>query len=86
MTTHSSILAWKNRMDRGAWRTTVHGAAKELDTLGNQTTATTYFLRNVSRCLSPLVSPVTVISPSHQEAGASTCLLSSAVLEGARAF
>ena len=24
MATHSSILAWKNSMDRGAWRATVH--------------------------------------------------------------
>ena len=31
MGTHSSILAWKNLMDRGAWRATVHGVAKELD-------------------------------------------------------
>ena len=23
--THSSILAWKNLMDRGAWQATVHG-------------------------------------------------------------
>ena len=28
MATHSSILAWKNPMDRGAWRAvTVHGVA-----------------------------------------------------------
>ena len=26
--THSSILAWKNPMDRGAWQATVCGAAK----------------------------------------------------------
>ena len=25
---HSSILAWKNPMDRGAWWATVHGAAE----------------------------------------------------------
>ena len=25
MVTHSSILAWENPMDRGAWRATVHG-------------------------------------------------------------
>ena len=25
METHSSILAWKNSMDRGAWQATVHG-------------------------------------------------------------
>ena len=26
--THSSILAWRLPMDRGAWRATVHGVAK----------------------------------------------------------
>ena len=31
MATHSSILAWENLMDRGAWRATVHGVAKESD-------------------------------------------------------
>ena len=31
MVTHSSILVWKNPMDGGAWRATVHGVA-ELDT------------------------------------------------------
>ena len=28
MATHSSILAWRVPVDRGAWRATVHGAAK----------------------------------------------------------
>ena len=28
MVTHSSILAWRIPMDRGAWQATVHGAAK----------------------------------------------------------
>ena len=28
MVTHSSILAWKNSMDRGAWKATVHGVTK----------------------------------------------------------
>ena len=28
MATHSSILAWGNPMDRGAWYATVHGVAK----------------------------------------------------------
>ena len=28
MATHSSILAWKNPMDRGAWQATVHGSQK----------------------------------------------------------
>ena len=31
MTTHSSILAWKTPMDRGAWWATDHGIS-ELDT------------------------------------------------------
>ena len=28
MGTHSSILAWRTPMDRGAWQATVHGIAK----------------------------------------------------------
>ena len=28
MATHSSILAWRILMDRGAWRATVYGATK----------------------------------------------------------
>ena len=28
MATHSSILDWKNPMDRGAWRATVHGVSR----------------------------------------------------------
>ena len=28
MATHSSILAWRISMDRGAWRTIAHGVAK----------------------------------------------------------
>ena len=28
MTTHSSILAWRIPLDRGAWQATVHGVAK----------------------------------------------------------
>ena len=28
MSTHSSILAWRIAMDRGAWRATVHGVTK----------------------------------------------------------
>ena len=31
MAMHSSILAWENHMDRGAWWATAHGVAKELD-------------------------------------------------------
>ena len=28
MATHSSILAWRISMDRGAWQTTVYGVTK----------------------------------------------------------
>ena len=31
MATHSSILAWRNPMDRGTWRATVHRVAKDSD-------------------------------------------------------
>ena len=31
MEAHSSILAWRIPMDRGAWRATVHEGHKELD-------------------------------------------------------
>ena len=28
MGTHSSILAWENPLDRGAWQATIHGVTK----------------------------------------------------------
>ena len=31
MATHSSILAWRVAMDRGAWKATVRGGCKESD-------------------------------------------------------
>ena len=37
MATHSSIFAWKNSMDRGAWRATVHGDAKNQTRLSKHT-------------------------------------------------
>ena len=35
MATHSSILAWKTSMDRGAWRATAHGITKSRTWLKN---------------------------------------------------
>ena len=35
MATHSSILAWRNPMDRGAWKVTFHGVAKSQTKLSN---------------------------------------------------
>ena len=37
MATHSSTLAWKNPMDRGAWWATVRGVAKSQTQLSNFT-------------------------------------------------
>ena len=36
MATHSSVLAWRIPMDRGAWRAVVHGVAKILTGLSEQ--------------------------------------------------
>ena len=35
MATHSSILAWKNPMDRGVWCATVHGVANSQTRFSN---------------------------------------------------
>ena len=37
MATHSSTLAWKNPMDKGAWWDTAHGVAKSQTQLSNLT-------------------------------------------------
>ena len=34
MATHSSIVTWKNLMDKGAWWATVHGVAEQQTHLG----------------------------------------------------
>ena len=41
MATHSSILAWKNPKDRGAWWATVHGVTKSQMTEQLNTTTPT---------------------------------------------
>ena len=35
MAAHSSILAWRIPIDRGAWQTTAHGIAKNQTQLSN---------------------------------------------------
>ena len=35
LTIHSNILAWRIPMDRGAWKATVHGVAKNWTHLSN---------------------------------------------------
>ena len=44
MATHSSILAWKIPMDRGAWKTTIHGGGKESDTTEQLSTADSCYI------------------------------------------
>ena len=44
MATHSSILAWKIPMDRGAWWATVHGVARSWTQLSDQTRTHAPFL------------------------------------------
>ena len=36
MATHSSILAWRIPMDRGAWQATVHGVSKSQARLSHE--------------------------------------------------
>ena len=45
MATHSSILAWRIPMDRGAWRAAVHGLASDLDTTERLSTAQYWLLQ-----------------------------------------
>ena len=35
MATHSSVLAWRTAMDRGAWKAAVHGVAQSWTRLSN---------------------------------------------------
>ena len=49
MATHSTILAWKNLMDRGAWQATVYGVTKEPDTT-QQLNNKTYVLGALENC------------------------------------
>ena len=46
MATHSSILAWRIPVDRGAWRATVHGVAKSRTQLSKHSTAQRYLYLN----------------------------------------
>ena len=48
MATHSSILAWRIPMDRGAWQTTVHGVTESDATEPLSTEHSKSFSRQVS--------------------------------------
>ena len=42
MATHSSTLAWRSPMDRGAWRATVHKVAKNWTRLSQRLSTFAY--------------------------------------------
>jgi len=48
MATHSSVLAWRIPMDRGAWQATVHGG-KESD-MTERLSTSTYLLLTLPSC------------------------------------
>ena len=48
MATHSSILAWGNPMDRGAWRATVHGVTRVGHNLATEQAIPNLFFKAVS--------------------------------------
>ena len=43
MAAHSSVLAWENPVNRGAWRTTVHGVVESRMRLKRLSTAVPVF-------------------------------------------
>ena len=49
--THSSILAWRIPMDRGAWETTVHGVTESLTQLSNKAHTLVVIGRKAFVCL-----------------------------------
>ena len=51
MTTHSSILAWRIPMDRGAWQATVHGFTKSQTQLSDLCTHVQRGCTNISSIL-----------------------------------
>ena len=48
MATHSSVLAWRILMDRGAWWATVHGVTKSQTRLKQRSTCTQEFFQSHS--------------------------------------
>ena len=50
MATHSSILAWRIPMDRGAWRATPHGVT-ESDTTEWPSTAQPHYIKTSPVCI-----------------------------------
>ena len=61
MATHSSILAWRVPMDRGAWRATVHRVTQSWTGLKRRGMHTTFLLK-CFRCL-----PAALEEDAHQD-------------------
>ena len=57
MATHSSTLAWKNPMGRGAWQAAVHGVAKSGTRLSNFTLTFTFMHWRRKWRLTPVFLP-----------------------------
>ena len=73
METHSSILAWRNPLDRGAWRATVHTVCKRvghaLMTGQQHEVSVTPLLSTLSQPLSPFRRAVLAESTSQAQGG-----------------
>jgi len=73
MATHSSILAWRIPVDRGAWGTTVHGVSKSqtrLSTLSTRGTCYHFYKDSIvcCYCCQPPILPDRVQVESRNEA------------------
>ena len=69
MATHSSVLAWGNPMDRGAWWATVHGDAK------SQTRLSGFISLSCPLTLHWLVQTILILKAGHEkEGGSMQCL------------
>ena len=65
-TTHSSILAWRISMDRGAWQATVDGVEKSLTRLSDQHSSDSQSRANL-HCLIPCGNVWKCVLPSQSE-------------------
>ena len=79
MATHSSILAWRIPMDRGAWHATVHGLAKSgrwlsTNLLKKKKNSPAILTPQHTLCASPMESPLCL--PAHP----AFCLFAQALL------
>ena len=80
MATHSSVLAWRIPMDRGAWQATVHGLAKSGRRLSTnllkkkKTNLSCHSYPQRTLCASPMESPLCL--PAHP----AFCLFAQALL------